>query len=197
METHINLSAISVVLILMAAASLFTMLSLNQINYIVHGDLYNFGLKFSYRWAMPYWVLSGIVFGLSWMNIVLAIIVTLYILKRGRKQNLSHESIPQNEEMEATKKKLKKERGQQKLGEFLESQKGEVTELKEGLTETASKELIEEEIKEHEETTEAEVHEAQQTPTEEKKPQEEIEPSKETEEIPIPTEDAEQRQSIL
>jgi hypothetical protein len=86
METQVNPSVISVILIAMAAASLFVMLSLNQINYLVHGDLYDYGLQFSYRWAMPYWVFSGIVFGLSWVNIFIATIITLYVVKKRRTQ---------------------------------------------------------------------------------------------------------------
>jgi hypothetical protein len=86
METQVNPSVISVVLIAMAAASLFVMLSLNQINYLVHGDLYDYGLQFSYRWAMPYWVFSGIVFGLSWVNIFIATLITLYVVKKRRTQ---------------------------------------------------------------------------------------------------------------
>jgi hypothetical protein len=86
METQVNPSVISVVLIAMAAASLVIMLSLNQINYLVHGALYDFGLTFSYRWAMPYWVFSGILFGLSWANIFIAIIITVHVVRKSRKQ---------------------------------------------------------------------------------------------------------------
>ena len=86
METQVNPSVISVVLVAMAAASLVIMLSLNQINYLVHGALYDFGLTFSYRWAMPYWVFSGILFGLSWANIFIAIIITVHVVRKSRKQ---------------------------------------------------------------------------------------------------------------
>lgn len=86
METQVNPSVISVVLVAMAAASLVIMLSLNQINYLVHGALYDFGLTFSYRWAMPYWVFSGVLFGLSWANIFIAIIITVHVVRKSRKQ---------------------------------------------------------------------------------------------------------------
>ncbi len=94
METALNLSATGLLLILVAASSLFVMFSLNHINYIVHGELYNFGLQFSYRWAMPYWIFSGIVFSFCWVNISLAIALTFYLLKRSRAK--AQHSIPQN-----------------------------------------------------------------------------------------------------
>jgi hypothetical protein len=82
METKINPSTARVVLVTMAAASLLIMLSMNQINYIIHGDLYNYELQFSYVWAMPYWVLSGIIFGLCWVNIAITALAAIYIFKR-------------------------------------------------------------------------------------------------------------------
>lgn len=194
METNINPSTMSAVLILMATASLFTMLSLSQINYIVHGDLYDYGLQFSYRWAMPYWVLSGIVFGLSWVNITTSIIVTLYIFKKRRKQTLDSENIPKAEKIEEAAR-LKEEKAQRKLSEYVEPQREEVIAPKEEPVETSCKELIEEEIKEPKETMDT--VEAQETQTDQQTTEEEIEPSKETEEVPIPPEDIEKRQSIL
>ncbi len=102
MDTNINPTAVGAVLILMAAASLFIMLSLNQINYIVHGDLYLFGLQFSNRWAMPYWVISGLVFGLSWTNISLSAAVALYFFRKSRKKGFAQTNASieaQTEEM--------------------------------------------------------------------------------------------------
>ncbi len=98
METAINLSATGLLLILVAASSLFVMLSLNHINYIVHGELYDFGLAFSYRWAMPYWILSGIVFSFCWVNIAIALSLTFYLLKKSRVK--SPHVIPQDTVLE-------------------------------------------------------------------------------------------------
>lgn len=86
MATRISPSAVSVILILMATTSALIMLSLNQINHIVHGDLYAFDLKFSHEWAMPYWILSGIIFGLSGTNIALSLLITAYVQKKSRRQ---------------------------------------------------------------------------------------------------------------
>lgn len=108
METRVSPSAISVILLLMAATSLLIMLSLNQINYMIHRELYNFGLQFSYRWAMPYWILSGIVFGLSWTNIVLSIVFTLYVQKKSRRK--AEPLAPIQERVEVPKTEEKEQR---------------------------------------------------------------------------------------
>jgi hypothetical protein len=60
------------------------MLAVNQINYIVHDDLYSYGLTFSYQWAMPYWGFSGAIMALSMTNIVLSLIAALHVIGRSR-----------------------------------------------------------------------------------------------------------------
>ena len=40
----------------------FVMVTLTGIDYIVHNWLYNHGLKFSYSWAWPYWILLTLTF---------------------------------------------------------------------------------------------------------------------------------------
>jgi hypothetical protein len=161
MDTNVNPSAISAILLLMAAASLFVMLSLNQINYIVQGDLYNYGLQFSYRWAMPYWILSGTVFGLSWTNIALAIIVTLYLYRKSRKQNAPKTVSTQTEKTEATNQ-LEDGREQRRISEFLEPRKGETSPQEDNV----SKEVIGEGIMMVEEKADASAQEQQATPQE-------------------------------
>ncbi|MCW4051741.1 MAG: hypothetical protein NWE78_00855 [Candidatus Bathyarchaeota archaeon] len=117
METSINLSATGLLLILVAASSLFIMFSLNHMNYIVHGELYNFGLQFSYRWAMPYWIFSGVVFSFCWVNILLAIVLTFYLLKKSREK--AQHSTPQNSVVETQRSQTLSERSQQrKLSEY-------------------------------------------------------------------------------
>lgn len=73
-------SSTSLVLVLIAASSLLSMIGLIQIDAIVHRDLYKYGLRFSYEWAMPYWTMTAIVFGMGWFNIIAAITFQLYIL---------------------------------------------------------------------------------------------------------------------
>ena len=62
------------------------MICLLQVDGIVHGDLYNYGLHFSTVWAEPYWTLVKIVFGLGWFNIIAAIGVHLYSVTFRRKE---------------------------------------------------------------------------------------------------------------
>ena len=121
METNINPSVTGAALVLMAAASLFTMLSLSQINHIVHSDLSTYGLQFSYRWAMPYWVFSGAVFVLAWVNISIPIIAALYVLKRSRLEQIPTRMLKDERAEDPTQPK--EEDGQRDLGEFFGSQK--------------------------------------------------------------------------
>jgi hypothetical protein len=193
MDAHISPSATSAVLLLMAVTSLLIMFSLNQINYIVHGDLYNFGLQFSYRWAMPYWILSGIVFGLSWTNIAVSIAFTLYIHKKSKKQTLAPAPALQTKRTEASALRAD-EKEQKKISEFLDAQKGE-SPLKE---ETSVKELVEEETVTADEIVEAENKQEPQVISEET---EQIGQIVENEETPIATpitkENDKQNQTVL
>jgi hypothetical protein len=61
----------------MAATSVVLMICLYQIDIIVHGTLYNYGLQFSYNWAGPYWKLTQIGFTVGWLNIIIAFAVQL------------------------------------------------------------------------------------------------------------------------
>jgi len=46
-----------VVLVLWLVSGVFVLFLLGRIDYIVHNDLYGFGLQFSPVWATPYWAL--------------------------------------------------------------------------------------------------------------------------------------------
>lgn len=117
MGAKINPSSTGAVLVTIAAASLFIMLSLNQINNIIHGELYNYGLQFTYRWAMPYWVLSGVIFGLCWLNISIATVATLYIFKKSRTQT---ETFQHENTQEPTR--CEEEERQRRLAEYIQPQ---------------------------------------------------------------------------
>lgn len=93
----------SLVLVLVAFSSLVSMFALTRIDSIVHGDLYNYGLHFSYKWAMPYWTMTTIVFITGWFNIIIASAFQFYVLLYGRKEA---EATPQREPSrpEATQK---------------------------------------------------------------------------------------------
>ena len=74
-------SATSWAVVLMAATSVVLMICLYQIDNIVHGTLYDYGLQFSYSWAGPYWKLTQIGFTLGWLNIAVAFAVQLYNIR--------------------------------------------------------------------------------------------------------------------
>ena len=82
----IGFSAISAVLVIVAASSLISMIGLFQIDRIVNQDLYQYGLEFSYAWAMPYWTITKLIFATGWFNIIAAIAFHLYILAYGQKE---------------------------------------------------------------------------------------------------------------
>jgi len=77
--------SVSLILVLIAAFSLFSMIGLLSIDRIVHHDLYRYGLQFSYGWAMPYWNTINFVFAMGWFNIIAAISFEIYILMHRRK----------------------------------------------------------------------------------------------------------------
>jgi hypothetical protein len=189
MDTRISPSVISVILLLMAVTSVLIMLSLNQINYMVHGDLYSFGLQFSYRWAMPYWILSGIVFGLSWTNIAVSIVFTLYIQKKSRTRAIASEPIPQTGRTETMALKSD-EKEQKMISEFLDAQEEEAM-VKE---EAAVKEIVEEEPVGPDETAEGEIEHGPQIVSEETEPIGQIVENQET---PITKENEKQNQTVL
>jgi hypothetical protein len=79
---------VSLVLVLMAASSLVSMFSILRIDSIVHGELYNYGLQFSYRWAVPYWAMTTVVFAVGWFNILTSIAFQFYVLIYGQKETV-------------------------------------------------------------------------------------------------------------
>jgi hypothetical protein len=82
MKTRVNLAAVAAALITMAIVSLLVIAGLNRVDHIVHNVLYDYGLVFSYRWAMPYWINSIIIICLSWFNITMAVILAYYVFRR-------------------------------------------------------------------------------------------------------------------
>ncbi|MCW3998079.1 MAG: hypothetical protein NWF10_05860 [Candidatus Bathyarchaeota archaeon] len=66
------------VLILMATASLVSMIAAFQLDIIVHVDLYNYGLQFSDAWAYPYWTAIRLIFAMSWLSLIATIAFQVY-----------------------------------------------------------------------------------------------------------------------
>ena len=71
-------------LVITSLISLLVLVVLTQLDQIVHSVLYDFGLQFSFRWTWPYWTYSGIIIGMSWFNIVVAIGLMCHLI-RGQK----------------------------------------------------------------------------------------------------------------
>jgi len=57
-----NSSFVRIVLVLWLVSSFFVLFLLGRIDSFVHGELYDFGLQFSYVWATPYWALLRLVY---------------------------------------------------------------------------------------------------------------------------------------
>jgi hypothetical protein len=72
---------VSLVLILVAGASLVSMLATLRIDSLVNHTLYNYGLQFNYSWAIQYWIMAGIVFSMGWLIILTSIAFELHLLR--------------------------------------------------------------------------------------------------------------------
>jgi len=81
-----GLSAVTLVPLVMAAFSLFSMIGMFKLDGIVHRDLYRYGLQFSIGWAKPYWDTTAFVFAMGWFNIILALAFQLYVVTYGRRE---------------------------------------------------------------------------------------------------------------
>jgi hypothetical protein len=79
MRIHIE-NKVSIILILMAGASLVSMLATLNVDHIVNHDLYGYGLQFSTEWAVPYWTMAAVVFLMGWLIIVTSVVFELYLV---------------------------------------------------------------------------------------------------------------------
>ena len=79
------------VLVLMAVASLISMIAALTLDSIISTSLPTYGLQFNYGWAIPYWNMINIVFIMSWTSIIAAIAFQLYRIKIIRKDETENE----------------------------------------------------------------------------------------------------------
>lgn len=84
------------VLLLMAAASLISMIAAFSLESIVSQDLSRYGLQFSYGWAIPYWNTIGTIFAMAWLNIIAAIAFQVYRIITIRKEEKQSASEIEN-----------------------------------------------------------------------------------------------------
>jgi hypothetical protein len=78
---------VSIILILMACASLVSMLATLNVDHIVNHDLYGYGLQFSTEWAVPYWTMAAVVFSMGWLIIVTSVVFELHSVVRRLKKH--------------------------------------------------------------------------------------------------------------
>ena len=62
----------------------FSVFFFNRLDYIVHGDLYRYGLQFSYEWAGPYWTYANLILGLLGLAVAMNTISITLILAAQR-----------------------------------------------------------------------------------------------------------------
>jgi len=91
MRIHIA-NKVSIVLILLAGASLVSMLATLNIDHIINHDLYNYGLQFSTQWAVPYWRLAAVVFSMGWFIILASMAFELHFVIQWRRRHAEAEA---------------------------------------------------------------------------------------------------------
>jgi hypothetical protein len=75
----------NLVLVVMAAASLISMIATYSADMIVNGDLYSYGLHFNNGWSIPFETAMKIIFAMAWLNIIVAIAFQIYRIRTIRK----------------------------------------------------------------------------------------------------------------
>ena len=93
MRIHIE-NKLTLALILMAGASLTSMLATLSIDHIVNHDLYNYGLQFSSEWADPYWTMAAVVFSMGWLIILTSLAFEFKMLIHVRRRQPQPEPAP-------------------------------------------------------------------------------------------------------
>jgi hypothetical protein len=89
----------SLALVLIAVYSLATMSLLFMIDSIVNETLYSYGLQFSADWATKYWTAIRTGFAISWLVIITAIALQIYLTRKTKeKPEEQRETEPKSEE---------------------------------------------------------------------------------------------------
>lgn len=80
-----SLTPLALVPLFMATFSLISMISLLQIDRMVNGGLYAYGLQFNYAWAEPYRLMTGLIFAMGWFNVIAAMVFQVYVVNFERR----------------------------------------------------------------------------------------------------------------
>jgi len=81
------------ILVIMATASVISMIAALSLNSIISQDLPSYGLQFNYGWAIPYWNTISLVFVMAWINIIAAIAFQIYRIRTIRKDEVQNAEI--------------------------------------------------------------------------------------------------------
>ena len=73
-------------LLIMATASLISMIAAFILDGIISNTLNSHGLQFNYSWAIPYWNAIGTIFAMTWLSIIAAVAFQLYRIRTIRKE---------------------------------------------------------------------------------------------------------------
>lgn len=75
--------SLKILLLTHAIATAFlvtTIVLLFQIDEMIHGQLYDYGLQFSYQWAAPYWTIEWLILGLLGCVVVINFLSASYLI---------------------------------------------------------------------------------------------------------------------
>ena len=92
------------VLVIMATASVISMIAVLNLDRIISQDLPSYGLQFSYGWAIPYWNTIILVFIMSWISIISATAFQIYRIRTIQKEEAelaTDQTVTQETEGEA------------------------------------------------------------------------------------------------
>jgi phosphotransferase system glucose/maltose/N-acetylglucosamine-specific IIC component len=110
LKLKLSLKVLLITYALATALSIIVILLTCQIDQIIHGQLYDYGLKFNYQWAAPYWTYEWLIIGLLVCAVVINLLSISYLAlsrkTRHQKQTLN-KSIYQ---------KLKNDAGERGIG---------------------------------------------------------------------------------
>jgi hypothetical protein len=177
----LGLSPVSIILVIIAASSLISMIGLFQVDRMINYDLYDYGLKFSYGWAMPYWTLTKLMFAMGWFNIIVAITFHLYLLAYGTRPTKQFETEVEKDTSRAEiiekTQPIKEEKietqpePETKSTESIEQQKEQELKPTEPVEEQQKETQIQETQEKKEESSTAVTDNSSQTQTEPKQPE--------------------------
>ena len=75
---------VRVVLALWLVSGVFVLFLLGRIDWVVHDQLYDFGLQFSFVWATPYWSFLRLVYVcLAFPSVLSGVVLVFSFMKRG------------------------------------------------------------------------------------------------------------------